>query len=511
MPRTGGVYSPPAGTKGVSNTTIQSVPYNAFVDDLTADANAARPVTAGGTGSTTASGARTALGLAIGTNVQAFDAGLQSIAGLTTAADRMIYTTASDVYATTALTPFARTLLDDTTAGAALTTLGVSAFVQSILNDADAAAVRTTIGLGTMATQNAASVAITGGSIAGITDLAIADGGTGASDAATARANLGANNASNLTTGTVPDARITGAYSGITNLTMTGVLEIANGSPYLRFRDTTTSAYDARIRLDANNVYFDSSSDGTTYAEFMRFEADTKAAYFQNTVNITSGGEALRLIGSSTTTDPYISFYQSTTRGAYIQYIDGTTAEQGLKLFNDLATGGDTQLVLKNTGGVDGLGYTVNGTDYTVWHSGNLTLGDLGGVPTTRQVIAGNGLTGGGALSANVTVTMGTPGSITNSTGNSVTSTSHVHALGFTAAEVYLGTNASEVNYPIGTVLFVALGGGRPDNNTTATVRLSGTNGFSIEGTGTALSGTWRARGGYTSDGDRFGIYQKVA
>ncbi|MGT2444464.1 hypothetical protein ACU4I5_18570 [Ensifer adhaerens] len=63
MPRTGGVYSPPAGTKGVSNTTIQSVPYNAFVDDLTDDANAPRPITAGGTGATTASGARTALGL----------------------------------------------------------------------------------------------------------------------------------------------------------------------------------------------------------------------------------------------------------------------------------------------------------------------------------------------------------------------------------------------------------------------------------------------------------------
>ncbi|WP_246765020.1 hypothetical protein [Ensifer sp. PDNC004] len=62
MPRTGGVYSPPAGTKGTPNTTIQSVPYNSFVDDLTADANAARPVTAGGTGATSASGARTALG-----------------------------------------------------------------------------------------------------------------------------------------------------------------------------------------------------------------------------------------------------------------------------------------------------------------------------------------------------------------------------------------------------------------------------------------------------------------
>jgi len=41
-------------------------------------------------------------------------------------------------------------------------------------------------GLGTIATQNANSVSITGGSITGITDLAIADGGTGSSTAASA-------------------------------------------------------------------------------------------------------------------------------------------------------------------------------------------------------------------------------------------------------------------------------------------------------------------------------------
>lgn len=44
-----------------------------------------------------------------------------------------------------------------------------------------AADARTNLGLGTIATQNANNVTISGGSVSGITDLALADGGTGAS------------------------------------------------------------------------------------------------------------------------------------------------------------------------------------------------------------------------------------------------------------------------------------------------------------------------------------------
>jgi hypothetical protein len=101
---------------------------------------------------TDASAARTNLGVAIGTDVQAHDATLDALAGVTVAADKVIYATGADTFATTDLTSFGRSLIDD----------------------ADAAAARTTLGLGTIATQAANDVAITGGSISGIT----LDGGT---------------------------------------------------------------------------------------------------------------------------------------------------------------------------------------------------------------------------------------------------------------------------------------------------------------------------------------------
>jgi hypothetical protein len=62
MPRVGDVFQLLSGTLAVPNTTIQSAPYNAQQQDWTLEANSARPISAGGTGATTASAARVNLG-----------------------------------------------------------------------------------------------------------------------------------------------------------------------------------------------------------------------------------------------------------------------------------------------------------------------------------------------------------------------------------------------------------------------------------------------------------------
>lgn len=217
MPRSGsGIYSKPAGTTAVPNTTITSSQFNTTIDDIAADLNYPRPIVNGGTGATSASSARVSLGLEIGVNIQAYDAGLQSISGLVTSENQMIYTTASDVFAATSLTPFSRTILDDADASTMRETLGAndaSNLTDGTLND-DRLSGDYSFG----------SLTLADGLTLG-TSLSIANGGTNATTVEAARANLAVYSkdeidtrlaeqgstpidASRLTTGVISDQRL---------------------------------------------------------------------------------------------------------------------------------------------------------------------------------------------------------------------------------------------------------------------------------------------------------------
>ncbi|EED65666.1 hypothetical protein SR914_11870 [Comamonas testosteroni] len=172
----------------------------------------------------------------------------------------------------------------------------------------------------------------------------------------------------------------------------------------------------------------------------------------------------LTAAGSATVTPAWGSITGKPTTLAGYGITDGALAARTITAGTGLSGGGnltaDRTIALANTAVTAGsYGSATAAPTFTVDAQGRLTAagsatvtpawGSITGKPTTlagygitdgalaaRNIVAGNGLTGGGNLTADRTLTMGTPGTLTGTSTNAVSTTSHTHLVSLNVADL---------------------------------------------------------------------------
>jgi len=269
--------------------------------------------------------------------------------------------------------------------------------------------------------------------------------------------NITALNGSNISTGTVADARIASTIVRTSRTINTGSGLSGGGN---LSADRTLSVDSTVIRTTGNQTI-----------------GGTKTFTSVPIMSINSG-EVLRLVNTSATGSPYMSFYQGGTRRAYIQYQDNGDY---ISLKNEV-----TLEELRIDGGSNGLIFVEGGTARTVYHSGNLPAYPSVGNGTIT--VQGTGVLGGsGAFSLNQSTsetvsishdTMSFTEYSTNPGTNLVYSTlgfdayGHVNAYGKTDLDgLYLRHSGNRTHY--GTITFSQTSGNVIDVSGGASIKIA--------------------------------------
>lgn len=368
-----------------------------------------------------ASQARTVLGLVLGSDVQAYSANLAAFAGLTSAADKLAYFTGSGAAAVTDFTGAARTLLAASTAAAQRSAMGVvigtdvqafdaelsaiagltsaanqlpyftgsgaaslttlSAYGRTLIDDADAATARTTLGLGTIATLAAPS-----GTVVGTTDAQTLTNKTLTSPVIASISNTGT-----LTLPTSTDTLVgrntadtlankilaAPSFTGIVT-TQGAMVTTANAMAALAI-DTTRSLNTKSIAADSTLTFSGAPASANTWFQLYLENTDTNP----HVITIPSSYSVLRQAAITTFTMPASSQYLLTWRydGSGYKVFgepapDGFLAEQTVAsaTTTDIGAASSNNVAISGTTTITGLGTANAGTYRQGRFTGALTL-----------------------------------------------------------------------------------------------------------------------------------------